>query len=303
MNSINLIVIIALIISLISIGLFFGLNMSLQNEITEINGKLEKQLEYVTLLTTKLDALEEQIRIEHEANSELKLHLNKTDSKIMELNAEIQTHLEHIITLESRLLEVEKNLQKSQLVPPKPIFESETKIDGNGLRWTSHFIQGPPENDVSFEQSCNSFSNQACYVNISELDTPYGKGISVDSIGSSNWSYWFWGLSEEYVVPENGIVTISGKFLKNDTFSPTAAVNRSNFEISILTNEGTEDLKRRWMLTHKDQNSQWHQKEISFDLTPGQIIQIGLGVRDGWQTDFSHYAAWADVVINAEKLS
>lgn len=304
--------VIAIVITLVMIVLLLGSNINLQNEIRTINeNQLKQTQEFENKIkgidekleqTEYIDYLVETVQIEKETILELQLQINETNTMISELTYENQFLLQKINDLENQINFFENKPPISVNNESKPTFQPKTIIDGNGLSWTSHFIKEHPE--ISFANSCNSFSNKACYVNISEIQTPYGIGISVDSIGSPDWTYLVLGLSDEFIVPNDGIISISGKFLKNDSFyEQNMEFNRSHIAIFVVDEVGNRTLPGVIMLNHTDQNEIWYEKETYLELEPGEIIRIGIGMNDGWSYDWNLYGAWADVKINAKKLN
>jgi len=173
--------------------------------------------------------------------------------------------------------------------PPLEPFESKTIADEDNQKWTTHFI--PDDNAV-----CNSRFSDGCYLNISEIDTPYGKGIEVDSIGSSDYGYNFMALSDKLTSKSN-TVTVSGKFLMNDKIADDQRENRSIMTVYVISADGSEVIQIQYVLTWVDNDNQWYERNVTFSLSDVEEFQIGIGKRDSWVADWNLYAAWTDVKI------
>jgi hypothetical protein len=137
------------------------------------------------------------------------------------------------------------------------------------------------------------------------------------------------GYSGEYVVPDNGTVTISGNFFKNDTFSqsgiyqehpigsgelgtygssppPPAAYHtvqvpegRSHIFVFILDRDPNVILEQKEVVTSSDYTTTWYNRAVTFHLTPGQVFRVGIGAENNWMTDWNVYVAWNSVTIGA----
>ncbi len=172
--------------------------------------------------------------------------------------------------------------------------------DENGALWTSWFIKESLYYPTLYSTSCDA-RNIDCYVHMSTISTQNGTGIEADTIGSPVYGYWFLGYSDEYVVvPDNGTVTISGNFLKNDTFNPPVPEGRSHVFIFILDRDPNIILQQKEAVTSSEKDATWYNRSITFNLTPGQVFRVGIGAENNWVYDWNVYVAWNKVSISAE---
>ena len=182
----------------------------------------------------------------------------------------------------------------SLLTESKPKFEPVILFDNRGERWTSHLISKPTSN-------CGNVFSDECFIHMSEIDTPYGKGIEVDSSGSSDWDYWFMGISEKYKPIDNKI-SVSGKFLLNDSLFDDLRENRSKFTVYLLSSDGNQIIEEKNVVEWNDLENNWKDSDVSFQVSLEEV-RIGIGRNDSWLQDWNLFGAWADVKINGIKLS
>lgn len=142
------------------------------------------------------------------------------------------------------------------------------------------------------------------YVRLQRIDTPFGDGWSVDTHGSPDYIYYFMGWTNETVwtVPSDGEITVSGAFLKSDTFDISELEHpewpRSFVQVYVLNSDGTRILGSAYAVDLDDQTNVWYRRNVTITgLTPGEIISIGIGRRDEWTSDWALYAKWANIRV------
>ncbi len=167
--------------------------------------------------------------------------------------------------------------------------------DEGGKLWTSWFIKESLYYPTLWGISCNQL-HEDCYVHMSNISTPDGStGIEADSIGSGVYGYWFLGYSDEFVAPSNGTITVSGNFLKNDTFTHPAQEGRSHIFVFILDKDPNVILRQKEIVKSSDSASTWYHRQVSFKLEPGKVFRVGIGTENNWDTDYHVYIAWNKV--------
>ena len=310
MDSSKVVSIVAIGISIISIGWLFGVNTNLQSSIQKMEDELRQQSEVSKSLDSDLKSTHLLLDDERAKVEQLQSNLTMTreDDRLdlLELQNEI-TNIKTIMTdmnnntesLVKKVINLEEKINAStSLVPDQAKFERTTLSDENNRNWTSHYVK---ENlyDARVISVCTSPSSE-CYVHLSRLNTIVGPSIAVDTIGSSDSGYYFIGYSDEYIVPEDGVVRVSGKFLKKNDLVLTDLRKNSTLSVFILGENPDIIINKTTLLDYNYTNGVWFSKKIEFKLDPGRIFRVGFGGTDSWTQDQRLYDAWADVSISAE---
>jgi len=314
MHNSNILALVAIGISLFSIGLVFSQNPISDDELQEdIDAKIkdvELRINEDILTHSQQIGISNSLIIDNIENlQEQKTEFNELDDKVFSSKLETEgklVELDDSLVLLQKYVVVELNKIKLKIeaienqISPLPTeivpFEPVTLVDGLGKNWTSHFIK------YIEQYPCGDKFLDACYVNITQIDTPYGQGISVDSIGSADFGYDFMAYSEKYSKPLNSQVKISGKFLKNDTFYLREQREAGSYSaIYLLSEDASEILQRQNVLDWRDKNEEWFEKEITFTVSE-ENFRIAIGHNDIMRDDWNLYTAWADVNIDAELI-
>jgi hypothetical protein len=313
MDSSKIVSIAAIAISIVSISALVGINSILQSNVGKLENDLHKQSEISKSLDSDLNSthflLESQrVKIE-ELGSNITMIREADRSGLLELQHEI-TNIQANITsmknntesLMKRVVSLEeKIITSAALVPNQLKFEPITLSDENNKNWTSHYIKEKLY-DARINSWCNSnFPN--CYVHLSKLNSLVGTAIAIDTIGSSDSGYYFMGYSNKYVVPADGLVKVSGKFLKKDNLVLAGLGKNSTLSVFILGENPDLIINKTTLFGDNDTNDVWFSKEIEFKLNPGEIFRIGFGGTDSWIQDYKQYDSWAGVSVRAEPKS
>jgi len=279
-----IIALVAIGISLMSVGLLFAVELNLQSNQKQLSVDIATQSQKLDSINSELEEIKEELK---QVNEDLKEQKTKFD----ELNSSFTSNMTQINEELDKINQRITQLHYPHVVPRPPLesFEPKTIADEDNQKWTTHFI--PDETAV-----CNSRFIDGCYLNISEIDTSYGKGIEVDSIGSSDYWYHFMALSDKLTSNSN-TVTVSGKFLMNDDIADAQRENRSRMTVYVISADGSEIIQKQNVFTWDDNDNQWYERNVTFSLSDVEEFQIGIGRRDAWVADWNLYAAWTDVKI------
>jgi hypothetical protein len=313
MDSSKIVSIVAIAISIVSMGLLVGINSILQSNIQKLENDLHEQLKISKSLDSDLNSthllLDTQRAKMEELGSNITMIRESDRSGFLELQNEI-TNIQANITsmnnntelLVKKVVSLEEKINASAaLVPNQFTFKPITLSDENNKNWTSHYIKEKLY-DARFNSWCNSpFPN--CYVHLSKLDSLVGTAIAIDTIGSSDSGYYFMGYSDEYVVPTDGLVKVSGKFLKKDNLILADLGKNSTFNVFILGENPDLIINKTTLLEGNDTNGVWFSREIDFKLNPGESFRVGFGGTDSWIQDIKQYDSWAGVSVRAEAKS
>ena len=300
----------AIVISLVSIVWLLEINSNLQSKIeksaedlhqqSEISKSLDSDLKSAHLLLddqrVKIEQLESNVTMIREIEVSGLLELQ---NKISDIQANMISVNNNTESLNKRVVNLEEKINTSTSIAPNQFkFETITLSDENNKNWTSHYIK---ENlyDATIKSVCNSPSPD-CYAHLSKLNTLVGAAIEIDTIGSSDLGYYFMGYSDEYVAPADGVVKVSGKFLKKDDLILTGLGKNSTFNVFILGENPDLVINKTALLDYNDTNDVWFSKEVKFKLDPGKIFRVGFGGTDSWLQDEKLYDSWANVSISAE---
>lgn len=282
MENWQIITLVAIVISAISLGVAITNMSMLQTSLLDQKTVNEEQSQTIRSLTSQLNYSQQVIE-------DQRVNITQLQDNVTSISSGIKLLDNRISSLEHRL----------DIVPPSNVikFQPITIKDENGNNWTSQYIKESKYYPSLVGESCNNDSMD-CYVNMSKT-TSYNKtAIEVDTIGSSVHSYWFFAYSDVHVVPQNGSVTVSGKFLKNDLFSPDMAYPRSFVSVFLLSDDAEKILDEHMIVAHSDKNETWYDGKVTFHLKPGQTFRIGIGRTNNWEDEWKPYASWTDVQIN-----
>ncbi len=228
--------------------------------------------------------------------------IENQNSAIVQLQNNMTSIANKTKSLEDRMLLLEQRLDQ-QIPPPIhiviPPFHPITLSDENGNNWTSQYIKEGKYYSTLASESCNNDGTD-CYVNMSKTILYNKTAIEVDTIGSPVHSYWFFGYSDVHVAPQNGSITVSGKFLKNDLFTPDMASPRSFVSVFLLSDDAEKILDEHMIVPYSDKNETWYDEKITFNLKPGQTFRIGIGRANNWDTDWKPFVAWSGIQISGD---
>jgi parallel beta-helix repeat protein len=140
------------------------------------------------------------------------------------------------------------------------------------------------------------------YVNIAEVSTLYGDGISVDTVGypgAYQWDYDFFGYSSEMlIVPPSGSVQVSGWFKYTDI---TPHLERKYMAMYLLRSDLAGYLCNPTCIlnyTLGDSPNTWYNRTLTVSgLTPGQEFRLGFGRSDLCDMDRKLEASWAAIEV------
>lgn len=302
MDNSVLIAMVAVVISLVSIILGVAGNFSQQSDLIDLNRSAAEQSQTIASLNSKIETnsqIIESLKTELKESKQLVEFQNRT---ITNLNYSMDNQTRRISSLEERVNLLEQKIISIQ-PNPSPFsleFKPQTVVDDKGVSWTSHYIKQDLY-DPAVTPSCSS-PPPDCYVHISKVKTIHGDGIEVDTNNSGDYGYYLLAYSNEYVVPSDGVVTVTGKFLKTDQLPRIDNSTNPNSLVSLyILGEKPDNIVRTdLVLTSKDPNDTWLEKRLNFILEKGGIFRIGIGRNDGWLVDYNLYASWSDVSINAQ---
>jgi hypothetical protein len=309
-DSSKIVSIAAIAISIVAIGWLLEINSNLQSKIeksaedlhqqSEISKSLDSDLKSTHLLLddqrVKIEQLESNVTMIREIEISSILELQ---NKISDIQANMISVNNNTESLNKRVVNLEEKINTStSIVPNQFKFETITLSDENNKNWTSHYIK---ENlyDATIKSICNS-PPPHCYSHLSKLNTLVGTAIEIDTIGSSDSGYYFMGYSDEYVAPADGVVKVSGKFLKKDDLILTDFGKNSTFSVFILGENPDLVITKTTLLDYNYTNGVWFSKEVEFKLNPGKIFRIGFGGTNSWLHDEKMYDSWASISISAE---
>ncbi len=140
------------------------------------------------------------------------------------------------------------------------------------------------------------------YVNIAQILTPYGNGISVDTIGypgAFEWNYDFFGLNQELlIVPPSGAVKVSGWFRYSDV---TPHPERRYMAVYLLRANLAEYLCNPICIlnyTTGDQPNTWYNRTATItNLIPGQEFILAFGRSDLCDSDRKLETSWTAIEV------
>lgn len=289
----QIIALVAIVISLVGLVLAFVTPITLQSDIRNLNNDLFEQSQTIKSLSSELNTTKQLASDEKTTIDNLLSAQNDSAIKINNLQTNTTNMQSEISQLENRVATLEQKINIGPQ-PPTPKFQEKTLTDSNGIAWTSGYIRVIP-NPV-----CDYVIPEG-HIDMNEISTPYGNGISLDTSNSYDYCYYFFAHTNKYVAPSDGIVKISGKFLKNDDFYLSGLQSgRSDLDVYLMSETSASILNDTKVLTETDTNAIWYDKEVTFKLKPGDVFMVGIGRVDMWSTDYHLTASWYGFSINAQ---
>lgn len=320
MENLQIISVTALAISVAGIVLVTANVLSFQNSLVNLNTDLVEQSQSVKSAGLQANATQQLVQGQQQ-------FLSQAGNNIRDLTGELRS-------LESRVGSLEQGLQPhcqalggcAQSHDQPARFVPVALEDDKANLWTSWFIKESLYYPTLYSTSCDAPSVD-CYVHFSNISAPNGTGIEADTIGSGVYGYWFLGYSQEYVVPANGTVTISGNFMKNNTFGqvpgryvvhpqgrvpgygmmqsspvPASSVDNEGMNhvfVFILDRDPDVILAQKQAVLPSDNTTTWYHRSVTFSLPPGQVFRVGIGAENNWAEDYNIYVAWNGITIRA----
>jgi predicted RNA-binding Zn-ribbon protein involved in translation (DUF1610 family) len=131
--------------------------------------------------------------------------------------------------------------------------------------------------------------------------TPFGLGYHIDSSGPTDFSYDFYGYTNEvFTVGRSGEVRVRGWFKQYDSYYGTYLKEVNVFAVSASNPSVYQ--KGVTVLDYTDGND-WEYKDVVIGgLAPGSQVRIGVGRHDGWAADWMLTAEWACIEILPENF-
>lgn len=145
------------------------------------------------------------------------------------------------------------------------------------------------------------------YVNISQVSTPYGDGVSVNTFnypGAYELGYDFFAYyNETFIVPPTGRILVNGYFSYNDV---TPHPDRKYLALYILAPDLSGYLVNATRIldyTHGDNPGVWYfRSAVVSGLAPGEKYKIAFGRGDLCDMDRRLEASWAGVEITSCRI-
>jgi len=145
------------------------------------------------------------------------------------------------------------------------------------------------------------------YVNIAQITTPYGDGISVNTSGypgAFEFNYDFFGYyNERFIVPPSGRVEVEGYFMYDDI---TPHLDRRHLSLYLLHSDLSGYMANRTRVldyAHGHMPGVWYHRLIIFsDLDPGKEFMLAFGRRDLCDMDRELQASCADVNVDVCRI-
>ncbi len=139
------------------------------------------------------------------------------------------------------------------------------------------------------------------YVNIAQISTDYGEGISVNTIeypGAFEYGYKFCAYSDEvFVVPLSGVIEVTGYFMYNDI---TPHLDRKHLALYLLQPDLSDIIKTTRVLNYLsgDTPGTWYYRRVIVsNLTSGEEFRIAFGRTDNCDMERQLEASWAAIDI------
>lgn len=288
MDNTQIIALVAIAISVISIGLVVANIFNLQIILINLNTSLVEQSQTIKSLNQQQNVSQQIIEEQHR-------NITIIQNNMTNLTFEIKSLDDRIKMLEQRLNQPNPEPQPV----PQSTFNKVTVVDGNGTKWTSGYIKISTI-DPTVPTTCNSSISLDCYVHLINSNTPYGLGVALDTMGTTDNGYYAIGYTDEFTAPSDGIVKIAGWFQKNDLFTSGQEYSRSYMVVLLLSPDGKTIIDKQSPVTDQEDNGVWYHREIMFTTQPGTDFRIGISRINDWEFDYKIYAAWSDISINAE---
>ncbi|MDE1764779.1 MAG: hypothetical protein KGI27_00750 [Thaumarchaeota archaeon] len=291
---------VAIAISVIGLVLVFFSHNSIQDNLLQFNNNDINQSSRMDALRSQIAESQQLVYKFTDDSAQMKSTISQMQATIQSMDNKISNLTGQTHSLSDRMANLENSKQK--ILPPRSpdvTFTPVALYDGKGNLWTSWFIKESLYYPTLYGTSCDARSVD-CQVHMDAISTPSGTGIEADTIGSTVFGYWFLGYSIKYVVPDNGTVTISGNFLKNNTFTTPVSEGRSHLFVFILGEDPNVILQQNESLTSKDKDATWYARSLVFHMTPGQVFRVGIGAENNWENDYRVYVAWNGVSVSAK---
>jgi hypothetical protein len=139
------------------------------------------------------------------------------------------------------------------------------------------------------------------YYNFQQIQTPYGPGCCIDSIGkpSSEYNYNFLAYTNaDYLVGPKGSIEVCGYFRQNDTFPAYLQPGRRQRAIYVMYSDNTNAIAVSVAVLNYTDGTGWHYKDIIIGgLTPNATVKVGVGTLDPYATDWNLEVDWAGVQV------
>jgi len=330
-ENIQVIALIAIAISLVSIGLVVANVLNFQTSLMSLNTAILEQTQAARQSGQAANSTQQEISVQGQK-------LSQMEDAVSNLTSEARSLEGRVASLEERVSSLGQEAQHPCQIPQgctqaaqQPArFVPLSLRDKTGTLWTSWFIKESLYYPTLYSTSCDA-PGVDCYVHFSNISTPDGQGIEADTAGAQVYGYWFLGYSQEFTVPQNGTVTVSGNFLKNNTFgqipgryivhplsgiqsgygmaipsqpAPAPAQNdegRNHIYVFILDRDPNMILAQKQIVFAGDNNTTWYHRSVTFSLPPGQVFRVGIGAENNWAADYGVYVAWNGVNITASQ--
>ena len=142
---------------------------------------------------------------------------------------------------------------------------------------------------------------QGHYVNMGQISTPYGDGISIDTIGfpeANEYLYYFFAYYKQpFTVPATGKIEIKGYFYYNDT-SYIVSPSRKYIAAYLLQPNLSSFIATTHILDYEngEQPGVWYYRHITIEnLVAGQQYYLAFGRYDHFAYERYLQAAWTVV--------
>ena len=142
------------------------------------------------------------------------------------------------------------------------------------------------------------------YVNIAEISTPYGDGVSVNTCGypgAFEFNYEFFGHHTEiFIIPPSGRVVVEGYFMYDDI---TPHLDRKHLSLYLLHSDLSgyvANITRILEYVSGHEPGIWYYRRIVISsLKPGEEYILAFGRSDFCDMDRELSACWANVSITS----
>jgi len=142
---------------------------------------------------------------------------------------------------------------------------------------------------------------QGHYINIAQISTPYGDGISINTIGypgAYEWNYTFFAYYNEiFTVPQSGTVEIKGYFYYNDD-SYIVTPSRKYIAVYLLQTDLSAVITTTRILDYVNGElpGNWYYRSFAIqNLTQGQQYRLAFGRFDHFGYERHLQAAWVAI--------
>lgn len=139
------------------------------------------------------------------------------------------------------------------------------------------------------------------YYHFKQVQTPYGPGCSIDSIGkpSSELNYHFLAYTNsDFLAGPNGGVEVRGYFRQNDTFPTDLQPGRRQRALYVMYSNNPNVIAVSFYVLNSSDGTGWHYKDVVIGgLTPNATVKVGVGTVDPYATDWSMEVDWTGVEV------